>query len=191
MYKILMTRFLAGMILSTAATAVAADTYTIDPRHTYPMFEVSHYGFSMQRGRFGRTSGRIQLDRESGAGSIDVKIDTASIDMGEEAWNQQMRSASYFNSEKFPSITFRSKRLLFEGDRLVEADGDFTLLGITRPLKLSVSNFRCGPNPISKRPQCGADASASIRRSEFGLTRALPGISDEIRILVGIEANKD
>ena len=188
-----MTRFLAGMILSTAftASALAADTYIIDPRHTYPMFEVSHYGLSTQRGRFARTSGRIQLDRGSGAGSIEVKIDAASIDMGEEGWNQQMRSASYFNSEKFPFITFRSTHMLFDGDRLIGAEGDFTLLGVTRPLKLTVSNFRCGPNPINKRPQCGADAGASIRRSDFGMTRALPGIGDEVRILVGIEANRE
>ncbi|MCX7170516.1 MAG: YceI family protein [Proteobacteria bacterium] len=188
-----MTRSLGGIILSAlvAASAVAADTYTIDPRHTYPMFEVSHYGFSTQRGRFERTGGKISIDLESKTGSIEVKIDTASISMGMEAWNQQLRSDSYFNSEQFPFITFRSTHLFFDADRLIGAEGDFTLLGITRPLKLIVSNFHCGLNPIHKRQQCGADASTSIKRSEFGMTRALPGISDEVRILVGIEADKD
>jgi polyisoprenoid-binding protein YceI len=189
----LLTRFLTGtvLLLSAATNAHAADTYTIDPRHTYPMFEVSHYGFSTQRGRFEHTTGKITIDLASKTGSIDVDIDVASISMGLDAWNKQMRSDSYFNSEKFPSITFRSTHLLFDADRLVGAEGDFTVLGVTRPLKLTVSNFQCGPNPINKKPQCGADASASIRRSDFGMTRALPGISDEVRIQVAIEASKD
>jgi polyisoprenoid-binding protein YceI len=175
----------------SAATASAADTFTIDARHTYPAFEVSHYGFSTQRGRFERTSGKIVLDQESKSGSIDVTIDAASISMGMETWNQQMRSDAYFNAEKFPAISFRSARLLFDGNLVVGAEGDFTLLGVTRPLKLVISSFHCGANPVTKRPQCGADVSATIRRSEFGMTRALPGIGDEIRILVGIEATKD
>jgi polyisoprenoid-binding protein YceI len=175
----------------SAATASAADTFTIDARHTYPAFEVSHYGFSTQRGRFERTSGKIVLDQESKSGSIDVTIDAASISMGMETWNQQMRSDAYFNTEKFPAISFRSARLLFDGNLVVGAEGDFTLLGVTRPLKLLISSFHCGANPVTKRPQCGADVSATIRRSEFGMTRALPGIGDEIRILVGIEATKD
>ncbi len=188
-----MTRFLTATILLTliAASAIAADAYTIDPRHTYPAFEVSHYGFSTQRGRFDRTSGKIAVDQESKSGSIEVTIDTASISMGMEVWNQQMRSDAYFNTEKFATMTFRSSHLLFDGDRVIGAEGDFTLLGVTRPLKLAVSNFHCGPNPMNKRLQCGADISANIKRSEFGMTRALPGIGDDIRILVGIEATKD
>lgn len=187
----MLTRFLAGIALALAANAFAGENYTIDPRHTYPTFEVNHYGFSTQRGRFEHTSGKIVIDRQAKTGSIDVEIDVASISMGLDAWNKQMRSDSYFNSEKFPSMTFRSNRLLFDGDRLVGAEGDFTVLGVTRPIKLEVSNFHCGPNPITKRPQCGADASASIKRSEFGMTRALPGIGDDVRILVAIEAVQD
>lgn len=188
-----MTRILAGVICSAlaAAAANAADSYTIDTRHTYPAFEVSHYGFSTQRGRFERTSGKIVVDQESKTGSIEVAIETASISMGMDAWNQQMRSDAYFNTDKFPTMSFRSSHLLFDGDRVVGAEGDFTLLGVTHPLKLAVSNFRCGANPMNKRAQCGADISASIKRSEFGMTRALPGISDEVRILVGVEATKD
>jgi polyisoprenoid-binding protein YceI len=188
----LVTRLLAAVILSTVAAATAAaDSYTIDSRHTYPAFEVSHYGFSTQRGRFERTSGKIVIDPEAKTGSIEVTIETASISMGMDVWNQQMRSDAYFNTEKFPAMTFRSSHLLFDGDRVVGAEGDFTLLGVTHPLKLAVSNFRCGANPMNKRAQCGADIGASIKRSEFGMTRALPGIGDEVRILVGVEATKD
>jgi polyisoprenoid-binding protein YceI len=180
------------MLLAPAlSAAVAADTYTIDSRHTYPAFEVSHYGFSTQRGRFEHATGKITIDPAAHAGSIEVAIDTASISMGMDAWNQQMRSDAYFNSEKFPSMTFRSSRLLFDGDRVVGAEGDFTLLGVTQPLKLLVSNFHCGANPMNKRAQCGADVSATIKRSEFGMTRALPGIGDEVRILIGVEAARD
>ena len=183
---------LAGIMLITVATAaVAADSYTIDPRHTFPVFEISHYGFSTQRGRFEHTTGKISLDPQANAGSIDVTIDTGSISMGFDAWNQQMRSDAYFNSDKFPTMSFRADKLQFDGERLVGADGEFALLGVSRPLHLTVTNFRCGANPMNKRAQCGADASAVLRRSDFGMTRALPGIGDEVRIFIAIEAAKD
>ena len=184
-------RAVAMLAAFCSSAGYAAETYTIDPRHTFPLFEVSHYGFSTQRGRFERTRGKITIDVESRTGSIDVEIDAASISMGIDAWNKQMRSEAYFNTEAFPVITFRSNRLVFDGGRLTGAEGDFTLLGVTRLLNLTVANFNCGANPISKQPQCGAEASTRLKRSDFGMTHALPGISDEVRILIGIEATKD
>jgi polyisoprenoid-binding protein YceI len=182
---------LLAMLLLPAVHCAAADSFSIDSRHTYPTFEVSHYGFSTQRGRFERTTGKIIIDSAARSGSIEVSIDATSVSMGFDAWNKQMRSEAYFNTDRFPEITFRSSHLHFDADRLVGADGELTLLGVTRPVRLDVTNFHCGPNPINKRPQCGADVAASLRRSEFGMTRALPGISDEVRILVAIEALQD
>lgn len=187
MKKLLVSLSLAGLV---AAPVFAADTYAIDSNHTFPMFEVNHLGFSTQRGRFNKTSGTITLDSAAKNGSVELSIDVTSLDMGFAAWNQHMAADGYFNTEKFPTITFKSKKLVFEGDKVVAAEGDFTLLGVTKPLKLAVSNFKCGDHPFYKKPMCGAEISATLKRSEFGMSKNIPLISDEIRLFSAVEAFK-
>lgn len=184
---------LAGSVLGAAlaTTALAADTYTIDPQHTYPHFEASHHGFSTHRGRFNKTSGRIVLDRTAHSGSVDIVIDTTTLDTGLEIMEKVLKDENYFNVAVYPTITFRSDRLRFEGERLVAVDGQLTLLGVTRPVTLEVTHFKCGLNPVRKREACGADAATAIRRSEFGMKSGLPGVGDEVRILIQAEAFKD
>lgn len=183
---------LAVATLSLAGAALAApESYTVDPRHTFPVFEVNHMGFSTQRGRFNKASGKIAIDRAAKSGSIDVAIDTASIDMGIEKWDEHMRSEDFFNVAKFPTMSFKSTKVVFDGDKLVGAEGDFTMLGVTKPVKLAVSGFHCGTNPVAKKDACGADVSTTIKRSEFGMTKYLPGLSDDIKITIPVEAFKD
>lgn len=179
---------LAGVL---AVPAYAAESYTVDPTHTWPMFEVNHMGFSTQRGRFNKTSGKITLDTSAKKGSVDLTIDTASLDMGFEKWDEHMKSPDFFNVGAFPTMRFTSDKLKFEGDKVVGAEGSFTLLGVTKPMTLAVSNFRCAPHPMNKKQTCGAEISTTLKRSEFGMTKYLPGISDEIRISSPVEATKD
>jgi polyisoprenoid-binding protein YceI len=179
---------LAGMI---AAPACAAENYTIDPTHTWPVFEVNHLGFSTQRGRFNKSSGKIILDTAAKKGSVDLTIETASLDMGFDKWDEHMKSEDFFNAAQFPAIHFTSEKLKFKGDKVVSAEGSFTLLGVTKPLTLTVSNFRCGPHPMSKKPHCGADISATIKRTDFGMAKFVPMISDEVKIYSPVEAIKD
>ena len=174
-----------------AASAYAADSYTIDSRHTFPVFEVNHMGFSTQRGRFNKSGGKITLDAAAKKGSVELTIETASIDMGIDKWDEHMKSEDFFNAEKFPTMRFVSDRLVFDGDKVVAAEGSFTLLGITKPLTLAVSNFRCAPHPMLKKPACGADVTATLKRSEFGMTKYVPAVSDEVKISVPVEAVKD
>ena len=181
--------FLLG--LSVVIPPAAADTYTLDPRHTFPVFEVSHYDFSLQRGRFNKTTGKVTLDNATKSGSIEIVIDANTIDMGIDKWDEQMKSDAYFNTEQFPAITYRSDRVLFLGDKPVAAEGTLTLLGVSKPVNLAIAGFKCGPNPINKKPMCGANVSTQIKRSEFGMTRALPGIGDDIKIMIAVEAFKD
>ncbi len=162
-----------------------------DSRHTLATFEINHLGFSTQRGRFNNASGKIMLVPAQNSGSIEVSIDSASIDMGLDAWDKIMRGEDFFNVEKFPAMTFKSTKILFDGDKVVGAEGDFTLLGVTRPVKLAVKGFACGTHPINKKALCGADVSATIKRSEFGMTKYLPGISDDVFIEIPVEAFKD
>ena len=187
-----MTRSALIALTSLLATSsVAAETYTIDSNHTLPLFEVNHLGFSTQRGRFDHATGQITLDAAKPSGAVTLTIDAASINMGQEKWNDHMKSADFFNVAQFPTITFQSDRLLFEAGKPVAAEGTLTLLGVAKPIKLSIMRFNCGENPIVKKPVCAADIETTLKRSEFGMTKYLPGISDEVQVRVPVEAFRD
>lgn len=183
------------IVLSLSAVMVssayaATDSYTIDPHHAFPIFEVSHLGFSTQRGRFDETSGKVTLDFAAKTGSVALTINTKSLDMGFPLWNEHV-SDGFFHPEKFPTMTYKSTKLIFEGDKVVAADGDFTLLGVTKPLRVTVTGFHCGVNPMNKKPLCAGDVSATFKRSDYGMMTYLPAIGDDIKINVPIEAYKD
>lgn len=190
--KFVRSSIAAAVVFSVCAGAWAApETFTIDPNHTYPMFEVSHFGISTQRGRFDKTSGKVVLDRVARRGSIDLTIDASSVSMGFEEWNEHVRREGLFHTDKYPVITFKSNKLIFEGDKPVAAEGEFTLLGVTRPLRLKVANFACTEHPLSKKPYCGAEVSAQIKRSDFGMTKGIPMVGDEVRLVSPVEALLD
>src|SRR3989338_6023333 len=174
-----------------AAPAYAAESYTIDPNHTWPMFEVNHLGFSTQRGRFNKSSGKITLDVAAKKGSVDLVIETASLDMGLDEWDKHMKSVDFFNVASFPAMRFTSDKLVFDGDKVVAAEGHFTLLGTTRPVTLAVNNFRCAPHPMNRKQTCGADISVTIKRMEFGMAKFIPLVSDEVKIYSPVEAIRD
>jgi polyisoprenoid-binding protein YceI len=180
---------IAAALLATPA--YAADSYTIDPQHTWPVFEVNHMGFSTQRGRFNRSTGKITLDIAAKKGNVELIIETASLDMGFDKWDEHMKSEDFFNVARFPTIHFTSDKRVFDGGKVVSAEGNFTMLGVTRPLTLSVSNFRCALHPMHNKPACGADITATLKRSEFSMAKYVPAVSDEVKISVPVEAVKD
>jgi polyisoprenoid-binding protein YceI len=179
---------LAGLL---AVPAIAADTYTMDPEYTIPAFEVEHFGFSTQRGRFDKSEGKVMLDFAAKKGLVEFTVFTNSLDMGSRAWTVHVSSAGLFNIEEFPTMTFKSDKLVFEGNKVVAAEGQFTLLGVTKPIKVAVNRFTCGNNPVNKKAMCAGDISATIKRSDFGMTKYIPTVSDEIKINVPVEAYKD
>ncbi len=188
-----MNKFIIAVALagSFAVSAYAADTYSIDPNHTFPVFEVNHLGYSVQHGRFDKTSGTITLDMAAKKGSVDLTIETTSLDMGFPLWNEHLSADGFFNTAKFPTMTFKSTKLIFKDDKVVAAEGDFTLLGVTKPLTVTVNDFKCGDHPMLKKPMCGANISGTIKRSEFGMTKYVPAVSDDIKIHVPVEAYKN
>ena len=179
------------MAAAFALPASAADSYTVDPAHTYPNFEINHLGFSTMHGRFGATSGKITLDTAAKSGSIDITIDATSIDTGHAKRDTHLRSEEFFNVGKFPTLAYKASKLKFNGDKLAGAEGDLTLLGVTRPVSLIVTAFNCGPHPMNKKQMCGANATATIKRSEFGLSAYVPAVGDEVKITIEVEAVKD
>ena len=183
----------AALIAAVAMTPVfAQETYVLDPNHTIPTYEVTHMGFSQQQGSFSGATGKVMLDRAAKKGSIDVSIATASVTTTVAALIPRLKGENLFNVEKFPAMTFTSTDLIFDGDNVVGANGDFTLLGVTRPVALKVTGFKCGPNPFSKRPMCAAEATTTIKRSDFGMKWGIPMMaSDEVRITIPVEAARE
>ena len=181
---------LSAALLALAAVPAAAETqtYKIDPNHTFPMYEIDHVGFSLQRGRFNRTSGTIQLDLAARRGSAEVAVDTRSVSTGVAKLDEHLQTEDFFNSAKYPQMTFKSDQLAFDGERLVSASGDLTIAGVTRPVTFKVNYFRCAMHPLVKKNACGVDLEAHIKRSDFGIKYGLPGLGDDVTVRVNTEA---
>ena len=174
----------------TATAFAAVDTYKIDPAHTYPSFEADHMGLSVWRGKYKKTSGTIMLDRAAKTGSIDILIDAASIDFGHEGMNAHAKKDDIFDVAKFPEVTYKSKTITFTGDVPTSINGELTLHGVTKPVTLTISKFKCIMHPMHKKEVCGADASASFNRGDFGVTKGLPMFSPEVKLAIQVEAVK-
>ena len=187
------TTYFALLISSIfSISAFAADNYTVDPRHTFPSFEINHLGFSIQRGRFDQTSGNIILDPESATGgSINIAIETASISTGLADLEKHLRGEDFLDAGQFPQMTFVSQKLAFDKDQLVGVDGILTLHGVAKPVHLTVDHYHCGFNLIAMKSTCGANATATIKRSDFGVDKYVPKVGDEVKIAIQIEATKD
>jgi polyisoprenoid-binding protein YceI len=186
----LIAQLVAISLLACAAPAFAADTYTIDPTHTFPSFEGDHMGLSVWRGKFTKTSGDITLDPAAKTGSMNITIDAASMDFGNEALNKRTKAADFFDVEKFPEATYKGTSVKFDGDKPVAVEGEFTLHGVTKPLTLTINKFSCVVDGLTKRQRCGADASAEFSRADFGLNYGIPKFSPQVKLLIQVEAIK-
>ena len=173
------------------ANCASAQVYNIDPSHTYPSFEADHMGLSFWRGKFTKSSGKIILDRQAKTGgSVEISIDASTVDFGHAKMNEKARGDEIFNVAKFPTITYKSTALKYEGDKLVAVEGEMTMLGITKPLSLTLTHFKCLIHPLHKREVCGADAHGRFDRSDFGMNIGLPRFSPEIKLAIQVEGVK-
>ncbi len=184
------------MIAALPFAAQASETYTIDPPHTFAHFTVNHLGFSTMHGRFDKSSGKATLDMAAKTGSVEISIESASVSTGFAKRDEHLKSPDFFNAAEFPAITYKSRKFNFKGNVPASIEGDLTMLGVTRPVTLTVTEFNCGTNPMSKKYECGAGATAQIKRSEFGMQKYLPsagmsGVGDDIKLEFEIEATKD
>ena len=192
-----MTRplFPVALVLALIAplTALAAEeTYVLDPVHSQPIFEVQHMGFSIQRASFSKISGKVMLDRATHKGSVDVTIDSSSIRSFSDRLDTHIKGEDFFNVAKYPTMSFKSSNLVFDGDKLVAVDGELTLLGVAKPVSLKVTNFACGEHPFNKKPMCGAEAGTMIKRSEWGMKYGIPkAVGDDVKITLPVEAYRE
>jgi len=174
-----------------SGAALAADSYTLDPGHTFPRFEINHFGFSTHHGQFNKTAGKLVLDRAAKAGSIEITVDTASISTGDPALEKHLRSPDFFDVEKFPAMLYKSKVVKFNGDTPASAEGELTLHGVTRPLTLTISRVVCALHPFYKKEDCGAEVTGTLKRSEFGMQAYIPAVGDEVTLHIQVEAIRD
>ncbi|WP_341328432.1 YceI family protein [Methylotuvimicrobium sp. KM2] len=175
----------------SAATLAAPETYVIDGSHTFPGFSYSHLGYSTQMSRFDKTSGKIVLDRQAKTGSVEVTVDTTSVNTGLPLFNEHIQGEDFLDTAKHPAMTFASDKLLFEGDMLVAVDGTLRLKGIAKPVTLTVTSFQCMPHPMLEKDACGANATAVVKRSDFNMGKYAPQVSDEVTLTIPVEAVKE
>ncbi len=181
----------AAAILSTGAAHAELATYAIDPTHTFATFEISHFGASVNRGRFDKKEGTVQFDRAGRNGKVDVRFDTSSINTGTPAFDKHLKSADMFNSEKYPTMRFVSDKFIFDEDKVFSVEGQLTLLGKTQPLTLKANQFNCYQSPMLKREVCGGDFEGTIDRTAFGMDYGVQyGFDKNVRVIVQIEAVK-
>ena len=188
MRKLALILALSGLVSSVYA---APETFNIDPAHTAPRFEYSHLGYSNQLHRFDKTSGKIVLDRAAKIGSVDVTIDAKSVNTGYPLFNEHIQDVDYFNTAKYPTITFKSTAVKFDGEKPVAVDGNLTIKGVTKPVTLTVTSFQAMPHPMMKRDAIGANAVTKIKRSDFNMGKGAPFVSDEVTLSLAVEAVKE
>lgn len=184
---------LLSIIATTLTTGALAEpvTYGIDPTHTFASFEYTHLGFSKQRSRFNDTTGNITLDQKAKTGNADIAIKVASVDTGSTVFDSHLTSSNWFDANAYPTITFKSTGFKFKGDNPTEVDGQLTVRDITKPVKLKITHFYCGVHPMKQKDACGANAVAHIKRSDFGLGKYAPNVSDETDLIIAVEAVKN
>jgi polyisoprenoid-binding protein YceI len=184
-------RIAAALALTSAVatSALAAPlTYGVDGTHTFPRFSYSHFGYSTQLSSFSKTTGNVVFDAEAKKGSVDIVIDTKSVSTGFVDFNEHIQGEDFLDTAKFPQATFKSTKVVFEGDKPKSVEGNLTIKGVTKPVTLTVISFQAMPHPMLKKPAIGANAFTVIKRSEFNAGKYAPYVGDEVRIDIAIEA---
>jgi polyisoprenoid-binding protein YceI len=195
-----MSKSLSVLLLGALpfAAAAAPDNYTIDPIHAHVGFAIDHLGIALIYGRFSKISGKFSVDRAAKTGSVDLVVETASVDTNDSergtrarTRDEHLRSADFFNAAEFPRMTYKSTQVVFAGDNQVTVEGTVTLLGVTKPVTLKLERFKCNPATATAKERCGGDATGKLKRSDFGMSRGIPSIGDDVALTIGFEANND
>jgi len=173
------------------ATTVLADSYSVDPAHTYVSFAINHLGFSTMRGKFDKQSGKLEYDPAAKTASVMIEIDAGSVDTGHAKRDEHLSSPDFLNVVENPTITFKSTKTDWNGGKLSTVTGDLTILGVSKPVTLKVTSIVCGVHPFNKKDMCGFDAEASIKRSDFGVNYGLPAIGEVLDLIIELEAVKN
>ncbi|HVS12639.1 MAG TPA: YceI family protein [Thermoanaerobaculia bacterium] len=180
---------LLGLGLPAVAVPAAAASYQIDAVHSSVLFKVKHFGVANVYGRFNEIAGTIEYDDAAPeSGKVELVIQAGSVDTHAEDRDNHLRSPDFFNAAQFPTITFESTKVEKAGDDTYRVTGDLTLLGVTKPVTLTVEKTGEGAHPRSQKPLIGFEARGTIRRSEWGMEFMNGPLSDEVELIIAIEA---
>jgi polyisoprenoid-binding protein YceI len=183
----LLSPLLSVLFLAAPTIINAADSYKIDPVHSSVLFKVKHLGVSYVHGRFNDISGTVVFDEENAAnGSIDATIKTESVDTHVAARDRNLRSPDFLDVKQFPEMTFKSREVKKSGNDTFEVTGDFTLHGVTKPLTVKLTKIGEGKG-MEDEYRAGGETQFTIKRSDFGMTYMLPGVGDEITVILSLE----
>ena len=191
MNKLLKLSAAMALVAGVATSALAApETYNVDSGHTFPRFSYTHLGLSTQLSKFNKTTGTLVLDAAAKTGSVDVVIDMKSVDTGSTVFNGHIQGEDFLDTARFPTASFKSTKVVFDGDKPSAIEGNLTIKGVTKPVTLKVTHFVSTAHPMLKKPAIGADASTVIKRSEFNAGKFAPNVGDDVTITLAVEAIK-
>jgi polyisoprenoid-binding protein YceI len=179
----------AALTVAALSPALAAPvSYTVDSSHTFPRFSYSHMGYSTQLSSFTNTSGTVVFDAVAKTGAVDIVIDMTTVNTGSADFNGHIQAEGFLETAKFPKATFKSTKVVFDGDKPASVEGQLTIKGVSKPVILTITSFQALPHPMMKVPVLGANAFTTIKRTEFGAGKYAPYVGDEVRIDIAIEA---
>lgn len=191
MKKIVQSSLALALFAVIASPALAApEAYAIDSGHTFPRFSYSHFGMSTQLSRFNKTTGTVVLDKAAKSGSVDVVIDMKSVDTGFTVFNGHIQGEDFLDTAKFPTATFKSTKVVFDGDKPSAIEGNLTIKDVTKPVTLKVTNYVNMAHPMLKKDAIGADATVVVKRTEFNAGKYAPSVGDDVTIAISLEAIK-
>jgi polyisoprenoid-binding protein YceI len=179
----------AALTVAALSPALAAPvSYTVDSSHTFPRFSYSHMGYSTQLSSFTNTSGTVVFDAVAKTGAVDIVIDMTTVNTGSADFNGHIQAEGFLETAKFPKATFKSTKVVFDGDKPASVEGQLTIKGVSKPVILTITSFQALPHPMMKVPVLGANAFTTIKRTEFDAGKYAPYVGDEVRIDIAIEA---
>ena len=188
--KLLFAAIFTSFFASQLASAEPVK-YQLESNHAFVVWSASHFGFSDQMGKFPEIAGEIIFDeKKMSESSVDVTIKIDSLVTGSEKFDAHLKSADFFDVKKFPTAKFVSKKVTATGENKAKVEGELTLHGVTKTVILEVKINKKGTSLVTQKETVGFSATAQIKRSEFGIDYAAPGISDEVKLKIEVEANK-
>ena len=188
-----LTKLTAALIFAAVAAApalAAPETYVVDGNHTFPRFSYNHLGYSIQMSRFDKATGTVTLDKAAKTAAVDIVIDTKSVNTGSATFNEHIQGEDFLDTTKYSTAAFKSTKVVFDGDKPASIEGNLTLKGVTKPVTLTVTNFKAAPHPMLKKDAIGANATTKVKRTDFNMGKNVPYVGDEVTIDIAIEAVK-
>ena len=188
-----LTKLTTALIFAAVAAApalAAPETYVVDGNHTFPRFSYNHLGYSIQMSRFDKATGTVTLDKAAKTAAVDIVIDAKSVNTGSATFNEHIQGEDFLDTAKHPTATFKSTKVNFDGDKPASIEGNLTLKGVTKPVTLTVTNFKAAPHPMLKKDAIGANATTKVKRTDFNMGKNVPYVGDEVTIDIAIEAVK-